>query len=168
MQESPSAGPTTRFTCPAMRPDSPSNRPVKRNQNTMLGKKLELLLLLAIFASPLTLADGPFETFSEDRLAALQAEGQTVLVEVYADWCSTCRRQSPILSELLKDEQFAGITGLKLDWDDQRSQAQALGAPRQSTLILYVGSERIDTSVAETNPERLREFLAQADTAPGS
>ena len=133
----------------------------------MFRKNLALLLLLAVVASPPALADSPFETFTEARLAELQADGKPVLVEVYADWCSTCRRQSPILTELLEDDQFSGITGLKLDWDAQRSQAQDLGAPRQSTLILFVGNQRIGTSIAEIHPERLRDFLAQADTAAG-
>jgi thioredoxin 1 len=134
----------------------------------MLRASFCAYFLLIIILAPTAFAGDPFEPFTEARLQALQSEGRPILIEVYADWCSTCRRQSPILSELLEDAQFAGITGLKLDWDDQRSEAQALGAPRQSTLILYVGDQHIDTSVAETNPERLREFLAQANTAPGS
>jgi thioredoxin 1 len=117
------------------------------------------LLLLAL--SVTTHASG-FESFSAERLAALNAEEKPILVEVYADWCSTCRRQSPILDELLSDAEFNDLSGLKLDWDAQREEATELGAPRQSTLILFAGGQQIDLSVAETNPDRLREFLRQA------
>lgn len=117
-----------------------------------------LLLLLLSMAAHST----GFETFSAQRLAELNTEEKPVLVEVYADWCSTCRRQSPILQELLSDAEFEKVSGLKLDWDAQREEARELGAPRQSTLILFAGGQQIDLSVAETNPERLREFLRQA------
>lgn len=116
-----------------------------------------LLLLLSMVAH----ASG-FETFSAQRLAELNTEEKPILVEVYADWCSTCRRQSPILEELLSDAEFHHFSGLKLDWDAQREDAQRLGAPRQSTLVLFAGGQQIDLSVAETNPDRLRDFLRQA------
>lgn len=117
------------------------------------------LLLLGL---SVTTHAGGFESFSDQRLAELNAEEKPILVEIYADWCSTCRRQSPILEELLSDAEFKALSGLKLDWDAQREQALELGAPRQSTLILFAGGQRIDLSVAETHPERLREFLRQA------
>lgn len=102
---------------------------------------------------------GSFEPFTEARLQALQAEGKPVLVEVHADWCSTCKRQSPILSRLLAEHAFAKYGALKLDWDTQQAQARALGAPRQSTLFVYRDGKKIGMSVAETNEERLRAFL---------
>ncbi len=117
--------------------------------------------LLLFVISVLAHADG-FESFSDQRLAELNAVEKPILVEVYADWCSTCRRQSPILEALLSDAEFKDLSGLKLDWDAQREDALKLGAPRQSTLVLFAGGQKIDLSVAETNPERLREFLRQA------
>lgn len=103
---------------------------------------------------------GGFESYSKARLAELQADGKPVLVEVYADWCSTCKRQSPILTRLLDEPAFKHYGALKIDWDDQRGEAQALGAPRQSTLFVYRDGKQIGMSIAETNEDRLREFLA--------
>lgn len=100
------------------------------------------------------------QPFSQERLEVLQAEGNPVLVEVFADWCSTCQRQSPIVGRLLEEDAFSDYAALKLDWDDQRDDAQALGAPRQSTLLIYRDGEQVGMSVAETNESRLREFLA--------
>lgn len=133
----------------------------------MLKKSYCLLFVLALANASVTLADERFEPFSAERFQALQSEGREILVEVYADWCSTCRRQGPILEELLGEAQFGKLAALKLDWDAQRPEAQELGAPRQSTLILFSGSRRVGTSVAETDPQRLREFLGQIQTSPG-
>jgi len=117
-------------------------------------------LTLALFT--LAANAGAFEEFCNDRLTELKAKGEPVLVEVYADWCSTCRRQSPLLSSLLAEEEFSALNGLKLDWDEQQDYARSLGAARQSTLILYRDGEQLDLSIGETNPDRLREFLRQA------
>lgn len=99
--------------------------------------------------------------YSAQTLQSLQAQGKTVLVDVYASWCPTCRAQTPVLDKLLKEKQFAQVTALRLDWDAQREQARAMGAPRQSTLFLYRGGNKIATSVAETREAELRAFLAQ-------
>jgi thiol-disulfide isomerase/thioredoxin len=125
----------------------------------MLANALRFLLLL-VLALPAANASEHFESFSSERLASLQASGDTVLVDVFATWCPTCKRQGAILDELMAEPAFADIAGLKLDWDTDRGIARELGAPRQSTLILFRGGERIGLSVAETDPKRLRAFLA--------
>lgn len=123
-----------------------------------------MLLAATLLASP-TLATEPaarFEPFSIERFDALQAQGRPVLVDVYADWCPTCRRQSAILMRLLAEEAFEDLVALRLDWDAQRSEARALGAPRQSTVFVFRGGERQVMSVAETDEARLREVLGTA------
>lgn len=129
-----------------------------------------IVLAAALVMSPSLLTDpalasepdGRFEPFSSERFEALQAQGRAVLVDVYADWCPTCRRQSAILARLLAEEAFEDLVALKLDWDAQRSEARALGAPRQSTLFVFRGGERQVMSVAETDEARLREVLGTA------
>lgn len=133
----------------------------------MLTRTFGLALALTFIIAMPSLASDRFEPYSDARLAALQSEGHPVLVEVYADWCSTCRRQSPILEEILGEDEFSHVVALKLDWDAQRSEARALGAPRQSTLFVFRDGKRIGMSVAETDEQRLRAFLDDlVTTAP--
>jgi thioredoxin 1 len=138
--------------------------------STTLIEKSEVVLmlkpLLHIVCATLILfactarAEQGFENFSAERFAALQAEGTTVVIDVWAPWCPTCRNQAPKLAALLAEPAFAGYVGLKLHWDDQREIARSLGAPRQSTVFVFKGSERRAMSVAETDLERLREVYA--------
>ncbi|AWV07920.1 thioredoxin family protein [Marilutibacter maris] len=122
-----------------------------------------LLALATAFAAFSAGADdrADFLPYSAARLAALQAEGRPVLVDVHADWCPTCRRQGPILARLLAEPELAGYAALKLDWDDQRDAARELGAPRQSTLFVFKDGNKLGMSVAETDEARLRGFLRQ-------
>jgi thioredoxin 1 len=100
-----------------------------------------------------------FEPFDSERFAALQAEGRSILVDVWAPWCPTCRSQAPKLEALLAKPEFADFVGLKLHWDEQREAARALGAPRQSTLLVFRGGEQRALSVAETDADRLHAVL---------
>jgi|TARA_R100000789_G_scaffold63680_1_gene60363 thiol:disulfide interchange protein len=119
-----------------------------------------MAVLMALFmVSPLALAGDRFEPYSEARLEAAQAEGRPVFIEVAADWCSTCKRQAPLIEALLAEPAFSEYVALKIDWDAEESAARALGAPRQSTLFVYKDGEQIAMSVAETNPEKLRSLL---------
>jgi thioredoxin 1 len=116
-----------------------------------------LLLLALTLLAGLAQADSRFEAFTPERFQALQAEGRTVVIDVWAPWCPTCRNQAPKLDALLAEDSFAGFVGLKLHWDDQRDLAKQLGAPRQSTVFVFKGSEQRAMSVAETDLDRLRE-----------
>ena len=123
-----------------------------------------IMLAAVLVTTPLLASEPatPFEPFSIERFEALQQARQPVLVDVYADWCPTCRRQSAILTRLLAEDAFSEVVALKLDWDTQRAAARAVGAPRQSTLFVFLGGERKIMSVAETDEARLREVLATA------
>lgn len=123
---------------------------------------ISTLLTASLLATSLAAgaADAP-TAYSAERLQALQAQGKTVLVDVYASWCPTCRAQTPVLEKLLKQPALSQIAELRLDWDGQRDDARALGAPRQSTLLLYRGGKRIGMSVAQTGEAPLRDFLMQ-------
>ncbi len=123
------------------------------SMHTVRALLLLTLTLLAGFAQ----ADSRFEAFTPERFQALQAEGRTVVIDVWAPWCPTCRNQAPKLDALLAEPAFAEFVGLKLHWDDQRDLGKQLGAPRQSTVFVFKGSEQRAMSVAETDLDRLRE-----------
>jgi thiol:disulfide interchange protein len=125
-----------------------------------------LALLLALFlVTPLAQAEARFEPYSAARLAQAQSEGRPVFVEVAARWCSTCKRQAPIIAALLAEPAFSNYVALKLDWDDEREAARALGAPRQSTLFVFKDGKRLAMSVAEVDPVKIRALLERGITS---
>lgn len=128
----------------------------------MFHRVRALALLLVLCVSPLLAqAEVRFEPYSAARLAQAQSEGHPVFVEVAAKWCSTCKRQAPIIAALLAEPSFSSYVALKLDWDDEREAARALGAPRQSTLFVFKDGKRIAISVAEVDPVKIRALLQQ-------
>jgi thioredoxin 1 len=93
------------------------------------------------------------ETFTAERFAELQQQGALVLLDVFASWCPTCAQQQRILDEYRASNPDAPLHTLTIDFDDQKQYVRRFGAPRQSTLILYRGTERIWFSVAETRAD---------------
>jgi len=105
----------------------------------------------------------PGQTFTPERLSALQRDGETILVEIYADWCPVCKAQEQVLEELHANGELDGIRWLKLDWDTQRESAKALGAWRQSTFVLFRGERMVGRLVAQTDRAVIASFLRKAD-----
>ena len=63
--------------------------------------------------------DKIWQPFSQDRLAFLVADGQTVFVDVTADWCITCKaNKAAVLNRGEVSERLSGdeIVALKADW----------------------------------------------------
>lgn len=95
----------------------------------------------------------------QERLAA----GETVLLDVYAPWCGTCRAQSRAMEDLraANPAYDAAITFIRMDWDThgRSDYARSLGVQRRSTLILMRGDRILGTVVADTRPDSIRALL---------
>ncbi|VEJ49930.1 thioredoxin family protein [Neisseria weaveri] len=113
------------------------------------------LMLLAVGQ----VAAAEFKPFSRAEFDALQKAGKPVLVDVYADWCTVCRRQEKELKIILQEPQFKQVTALKLDFDAQKQELPAFKVNNRSTLILFNKGKEVRRVVGETDPQRLRQFM---------
>jgi thiol-disulfide isomerase/thioredoxin len=111
---------------------------------------------VAVLARPARAASTPF---TADAFRAAQAEGRTVIVEVWASWCPTCRAQAPIVANLTAEPKFAGARVLRVDYDAQRDVAREFGARSQSTIIVFKGAEERGRATGITAPQDIRALL---------
>lgn len=127
---------------------------------------------LTIFAVALALSAAALaqekEPFTEERFAALQDEGALVLLDVSAEWCPTCHHQADVLADYLDANPDVPLHILTIDFDRQKPLVRRFGAPRQSTLILFDGDERVWFSVAETRRDVIFAALDEATGAHAS
>jgi thioredoxin 1 len=122
--------------------------------------------LIAVVAATLAFAGNAFalekEPFSPERFAALQAAGEVVLIDVFAGWCSTCKKQQDIIAEYRVSNPDKHFVILEVDFDADKEWVRHFRAPRQSTLLLYSGEQQFWYSVAETRPEVIGAELDKA------
>lgn len=111
--------------------------------------------------SPVLAATGWID-YSSEQFAEAQASGKTILVDVYADWCPTCKKQHPILEELKSDERMQDTLFVRVDFDVHKEFLENHKIPRQSTILIFEGQKEIGRSIAETDRDRLRNFVFDA------
>jgi thiol:disulfide interchange protein len=115
---------------------------------------------VAVTSTPAAAAQ--LRSFDTRAFAAAQAQGRPILVDVSAEWCSTCRVQEKHIAKITRDPAFAKLIIFKLDYDKQKAERRQLKVPRQSTLIAFRGRRETGRSVADTNPSSLEALIRKA------
>jgi thioredoxin 1 len=113
-------------------------------------KKL-LLTLMTILSFNLMAAE--ITDFTEEKFNTLQSENASILIDVKASWCPTCKKQEKVIEQYFKENPKSKITVLKVDYDKQKKWVKFFKAPRQSTIISYIGKEKIETTIAKKDKE---------------
>ena len=100
--------------------------------------------------------------YSAATLADAQKGGKSVLVEVGAPWCPTCKAQAPIIGSLLGTDKFKSFVKLDIDFDSQKDDLKVLKVQQQSTLIVFKGDKEVGRSTGDTNAASIEALLAKA------
>ena len=124
-------------------------------------RKLSALLVIG-FALAVPAMAQPIQPFSMAALKAAQAAGKPVLVDAYASWCPTCRKQEPTITAMTTDPAFEKLVILRLDYDTQNAEKRALGIVQQSTLIAFDGNKETGRLVGVTDPEQIKTLAKSA------
>ena len=116
---------------------------------------LSLLLAIGAFAAET-------KAFDQATFESLQAANKPVLIDVYADWCPTCKQQAPIVSGLMASPEFKDYTVLKVNFDTQKDVRRALRVSEQSTFIVYRGKQEVARTIGDTSKESIATTLRKA------
>jgi thioredoxin 1 len=100
--------------------------------------------------------------FDAKAFEAAQAAGNSILIEVHAPWCPTCKAQAPILSKLSKESKFKDMVRFQIDFDSQKDLLKKFGVRMQSTLIVFKGGKETGRSTGDTNAASIEGLLAKA------
>jgi len=87
-------------------------------------------ILAGVMLGSLPAVAADWKPFSPEAFSAAQKDGKSILVDIFAPWCPTCRAQKPILEELTAKPEFKDLVVLVVDFDHQtddvrRPQPQA-------------------------------------------
>jgi thioredoxin 1 len=115
---------------------------------------ISLIITGFAFADPIPYTQAGFD--------GLQKAGKSILVEVHAPWCPTCRAQAPIVNDLLKKKEFQAITVLHVDFDSQKEALKTFNVSKQSTLIVFKGTKETGRSTGDTSSAGIEKLLQKA------
>jgi len=123
---------------------------------------LNLFRSLFLFLMLTGLSFAGEEAFSQAAFDQLKKDGKPILVAIHADWCPTCRAQAPIVSKLLKQDEFQAINALRVDFDQQKEIVKAFKATAQSTLIVFNGGQEVGRSLGDTTEDGIKGLFKKA------
>jgi thiol-disulfide isomerase/thioredoxin len=113
------------------------------------------IIALVIFSLPVHASGFEKIPFDKPTFDQLQAKGETILVDIYATWCPTCKKQQQVLNDYFTTHPKSNIKVLVVDFDVQKEWVKYFKAPRQSSLYLFKGQEQVWFSVAETREQKI-------------
>ena len=114
-----------------------------------------------VFAAAVFLA-ASFVAQAEQRFEATafqeaQKSGKSIVIDVYAEWCSTCKLQRPIIAGLEKEKP--NLVVYEVDFDSAKDVLKRFRVQYQSTLIVFKGAKEVGRSIGETDPVRIRALI---------
>jgi thioredoxin 1 len=116
------------------------------------------LLIAATVAMPSLASAG--QPFDAKAFQASQAAGKSILVDVTASWCPTCKQQRPIVEEI--EKEHPDLVVYEVDFDTAKDALRQFRVQHQSTLIVFKGAKEVARSTGETDPAPLRSLVAKA------
>jgi thiol:disulfide interchange protein len=120
-----------------------------------------LSFLAMLFAALPSVANAApaWQEYSPAAFARAQEAGKTIIVDVHAVWCPTCKAQAPTLDALRQEAKLKDAVFFKVDFDKEKAFLRAHRIPRQSTVLVFRGKQETARSIAESRPRQLREAV---------
>lgn len=128
----------------------------------VIAKSLSALAFAAALALLAVTPATAFERadFTDAAFKAAQAAGKSVVVDVFAPWCPTCKAQQEVFEELRNKPEFAGVIIMKVDFDSQKDVLRSFKAQSQSTLIAFKGTRETGRSAGETDTRKIEALIS--------
>lgn len=110
-----------------------------------------LLLSMSTFAN--------FKSFSKADYDVAIKSGGTVVLDFHASWCPTCKKQEPILNEIVGMKGYENIVALKADFDKEKDLKKSLNVSKQSTVVVFKGGKEVGRSIGSTSKDELKKLI---------
>lgn len=103
------------------------------------------------------MSENVLEITSENFEKEVLESEKTVLVDFYAEWCGPCKRLSPIVEEVAKEEEEVKFVKMNIDnCEDIAIEYQVMSIP---TLIVMKNGKEVNRSVGLIDKEQVKELI---------
>lgn len=103
------------------------------------------------------MSENVLEVTSENFEKEVLESEKTVLVDFYAEWCGPCKRLSPIVEEVAKEETEVKFVKMNIDnCEDIAIEYQVMSIP---TLVVMKNGKEANRSVGLIDKEQVKELI---------
>jgi thioredoxin 1 len=111
------------------------------------------ILLLSLFAN------AKFKDFSKSKYESAIKSGSTIVLDFHASWCPTCKKQEPILNEIVSMKGYENVVALKANYDEEKELKKSLKVTKQSTVIVFKSGKEVARSTGVTSKDELKKLI---------
>ncbi|MFD1956537.1 thioredoxin [Paenibacillus thailandensis] len=101
----------------------------------------------------------PIGTITDASFNAAVEEGETVLVDFWANWCPPCKTIAPILEEL--DAELPNLKIVKLNVDDEPEAPSRYKVMSLPALIVFKNGQPVDKYVGFKSKNELKNLVGR-------
>ena len=121
-------------------------------------KLFSALTLLAVTLLSLSV-HADFKPYSKMDYDRAIAAGNTVIVDFHASWCPTCKKQEPVLNEIVNMMGYEKVVALKADFDQEKELKKSLNVSKQSTIVVFKGGKEVARKTGVTAKDELKKLI---------
>lgn len=125
---------------------------------------LRRMLAAAILFLSLPITADATQPFDQTMFQAAQEAEKDILVDVAASWCPICAKQKPIIAAI--ETERPDLVVFDIDFDSRKDLLTQFRVVRQSTLILFHGSNEVARSTGQTDPDVIRALVSGQPVLP--
>ena len=123
----------------------------------------KITIIFIFFLSLVGLAQATEKkTFSQEAFSVSQAANDSIIVYIFAPWCTTCKKQEAVIEKIIQDPRFDKVRYFVVDFDNDKESMRKLKANTRSTILVYKGPREITRSANDTDPASLQSLLEKA------
>ena len=100
-----------------------------------------------------------FKSFSKADYDAALKSGATIVVDFHASWCPTCKKQEPILNEIVGMKGYEKVIALKADFDSEKDLKKSLNVSKQSTIVVFKNGKEVGRNIGITDKAELKKLI---------
>ena len=105
---------------------------------------------------------GDIKPYTQQDFDSLAQASKSVVVDVSAPWCPTCKAQKPIIDDLAKQPAYKDVTILTVDFDSEKNILKQYKVNMQSTLIGFKAGKETSRSVGDSSPSGIESIFKKA------
>ena len=125
----------------------------------MLLKSLKKMLATAFLIGSSLVAQAG-QPFDMNAFQQAQAAGKSILIDVTAPWCPTCKQQRPVVQEI--EKSTPNLVVYEVDFDSAKDVLKRFRVQSQSTLIVFKGANEVGRSTGETDPANIKALVSKS------